>query len=80
MASYIYQYDTISSLAATVLSIAPSNALICTPPLPTIPKLAAVPTARRLGAWEDHLTEVKDVGYLIPYCLTGLSMYDVRSK
>lgn len=65
---------TTSSLTATVLIDAPSNALICTPPLPTMPKLAAVPQAKRLGLWEDHLTLVKAVGYLTPYCLTGLYM------
>ena len=49
---------TISSDTAIVLRWMPSRDLICTPPLPTTPKLAAVPSARRPGAWGDHLTQV----------------------
>jgi len=36
----------------------PSIALIWTPPLPTTPKLAAVPSASKPGACGDHLTHV----------------------
>jgi len=57
-----------------VLMLSPSIILTCTPPLPTIPKLAAVPTASRLGAWGDHLRQVKEVGYLVPYWRRGLSI------
>lgn len=53
----------------------PSIDFICTPPLPTTPKLAAVPSARSPGAWGDHFTQVYDTGYLTAYCLKGFSIY-----
>lgn len=41
-------------MAATVLIVLPYNALIWTAPVPTIPKLAAEPTAKWLAEWGDH--------------------------
>jgi hypothetical protein len=61
--------------SATVLIIPPSIDLMEVAPLPTIPKLAAEPTAKRFGEWGDHFRDVNDVGYLIPNCLTGFSIW-----
>lgn len=48
--------------------------LIWTPPLPTIPKFAAVPKASKPGWWGDHLTQVKADGYFEMNCLKGFSI------
>ena len=45
---------TFSSMTATVLIELPSKALTWTAPVPTIPKLAAEPTAKILAEWGDH--------------------------
>ena len=50
-------------------------ALIWTPPFPTTPKLAPVPSAMRPGVWGDHFTQVNEVGSLTPYCLNGLYIW-----
>ncbi len=66
---------TISSDTAMVLITGPSKAIILTPPLPTTPKFAAVPRAISPGVWGDHLTEVKEVGSLMPNWRIGFYIF-----
>ena len=52
---------------ATVFIIGPSKALICTAPVPTIPKLAADPMAKISFECGDHFILVIACFYLMPY-------------
>ena len=59
---------------ATVFIIGPSKALICTAPVPTIPKFAADPMAKISFECGDHFILVIACFYLMPYWRTGSSI------